>query len=1125
MGGKKVNSALKPSAFGVMVSQSVYGQAIANIYGTMRGSIQMIWSNDLRKGDSGKKAKKKHGPPTYVEGADWLIGSNPILSDLRGWFNNVYEGLNFVKWTGVAVDTGWDQASLTVPDSKLYCVLAVTVDVTLSGTFNDYGGPGAIPYSGTYELPLWNAWFGGPDLTNPSSIRRFPYSYFWAPHSGAVIDVSQVWANLVYLGNFHVYYAQLRDKGVAIARMRLHWENQLGNGSEYGLFPTQQIIYPYYAGVGSSDIDLGAVQIPPNLTLEIAGSYGSNPPYGDADYADIIEDIFKSGTLALETQLGEIQRGLNCCELPGMVQQNRVSVLEPSSPPVPFYRPNKAGAILIAGAIFRQIGGGSPGVPSISDLGGNTWTAIVSGDQYAVWKCPSANAYTGNVATFASSAGNQYDADCFIAEMDPDSDVIGTPATASGTGGSANVSITVTGPCFILGIAFITDRTVDLGTASAPHWDTAFEPSGGSFIDGGVRIFKRYVAGAGTYSFSVPVNPSDTWTAVAIPISSQDPVSYPKPLGDILDDTTMQLCRLQAKAYGLMGSLWMAAQQKASDYLADLYQAMNARPLWSGFKLKSVPMSEVSAVGNGAVYIAPTASGPVADLDADVDMIGEGSDSPLTVPRKPPVDRTDILQMQFPLRDNNYTDVTISEPEPSGIAFYGSRKASPKSLTCVQETAVARALLAVAVRRYVYLSNIPYKFKLHSIWQLLEPGALVTVTDNDLGIKKLPVILTAVDENEQFELECEAEPFRYGMNAPTELPITTTAPNITDVDAVPASVNPPIFFEGVPGLAGLAAQLFIAVSDSDPDYGGCVVSISTDGGASYQTVGEIIDSAITGILTADWPAHADPDSSDDLPVDLTESLGSLASYQTSDEDNFLYPCYVAGGNSPPAAPSLSQSSGGSLAAQACYVKLTYVDASGETLPSNESNLAVGANELLNVASPASATGMTGYNVYVGTSSGAETKQNSSPIAIGTPWVEPTSGLIAGAALPTLDTSATIPYELMTYAMATLTAANKYTLKATGAGNHLRRAVFGAPGSSGVDHAAGSRFVFLGPSQARPGILQMALAAKLIGVQIFFKFQAFNQFGGGLQDISAATVYSFTPTGLPGGIELVQINGS
>ncbi len=106
----------------------------------------------------------------------------------------------------------------------------------------------------------------------------------------------------------------------------------------------------------------------------------------------------------------------------------------------------------------------------------------------------------------------------------------------------------------------------------------------------------------------------------------------------------------------------------------------------------------------------------------------------------------------------------------------------------------------------------------------------------------------------------------------------------------------------------------------------------------------------------------------------------------------------------PAAPVLSQVAGGSLGATTYFAKTTYTTAGGETLASSEASLAVSANNLLQVASPGTATGATGYNVYASTATGTETRQNTAPIALGAAWTEPTTGLTAGAALPAANTS-------------------------------------------------------------------------------------------------------------------------
>jgi uncharacterized protein (TIGR02217 family) len=120
------------------------------------------------------------------------------------------------------------------------------------------------------------------------------------------------------------------------------------------------------------------------------------------------------------------------------------------------------------------------------------------------------------------------------------------------------------------------------------------------------------------------------------------------------------------------------------------------------------------------------------------------------------------------------------------------------------------------------------------------------------------------------------------------------------------------------------------------------------------------------------------------------------------------------GYSAPTSGALTQTSGGSLGVTTYYVKSTWITNSGETLPSAETNLAVSASHVLNVAAPGSApAGAIGWNVYVSNTSGgsgAETLQNGgTPIAVGTPWVEPISGLVTGAALPASNSTNWGPY--------------------------------------------------------------------------------------------------------------------
>lgn len=107
---------------------------------------------------------------------------------------------------------------------------------------------------------------------------------------------------------------------------------------------------------------------------------------------------------------------------------------------------------------------------------------------------------------------------------------------------------------------------------------------------------------------------------------------------------------------------------------------------------------------------------------------------------------------------------------------------------------------------------------------------------------------------------------------------------------------------------------------------------------------------------------------------------------------------------PATAPVTGSAAGGTLAATTYYVKLSAVTAAGESTLSPETTQAVAVNSLLTVTIPAPSGSILGYNVYVSTASGNETKQNAAVITAGGTWTEPVGGLIAGTAAPAVDNS-------------------------------------------------------------------------------------------------------------------------
>lgn len=190
-------------------------------------------------------------------------------------------------------------------------------------------------------------------------------------------------------------------------------------------------------------------------------------------------------------------------------------------------------------------------------------------------------------------------------------------------------------------------------------------------------------------------------------------------------------------------------------------------------------------------------------------------------------------------------------------------------------------------------------------------------------------------------------------------------------------------------------------------------------GASSYTAGAGDDGTLvspanaTGPL-AGWASASLPVS---LPAPATAGVG-WTMCGTSEGNKavvFNVPLLAA-----PAAPTLGTSNGGSLGARTEYYKITYINLAGETVGSTEASVAVGANQLAVVSSPGAVGNAVSYNVYAASSSGAETKQNASPIALGTNWTEPLGGMISGAVVPSTGTATSAYILAGDQSLATLT---------------------------------------------------------------------------------------------------------
>jgi hypothetical protein len=985
----KNQSSISPVAMGASVQSSVYGATIPKGWGRTKTNNQLIWMANIRQ-SSAKKSKKSNSPD-YVANVDFLLGHNPCMGLLQIWVNqNQYLLLDFAEYS---LSSGFlGDASIVVPDTRLYMVLGVTITIPYnfnyndsgSGnvTFDDYGGQGSVTLNGSYEIPLWNMAYNGPDPTYPSGARYAPWCYYWTQADGRTIYFPYAAFGLYPIGGWtiNVYYAQLptlqqilnnkiQQNGLnggkgggpfsPEASLNLNFEPTLGDGDEYtGTDSTsgnplsdEQILYPHYCGAGSEAFPMGATQTLPDVRPELLMAC---PVYstGDADFPDIAEDILKGFTQAgfgSDNPRSVVQSGLNCYSYPGCVQLLTSGQFDATFSPTPnawtYPLPNVAGDFLI---VIAYTGNGSAPI-TISDTAGNTWTALISGslsETFQVWYA-TAKAYNSNnrgttVTVGLSWYGEPGGQITLIEVAGVDAlDLQGSPPIVASASG-ASVEFTTTGaqgtPEYILALTHIQGSGIP---ATLPP-DTLYRTLRGvedehALIQSRISYFPQ------TFTYNSPLG-ADAVETIVFTFRCSQPPNYPQPLGnifgDIVDQPSMQVVRNQCRAAGLYGSLNLASQTKGSDVLGDLYEAMDAWAYWSGFTLKSLARSEVSAVGNGAVYNAPTASGPVINLlESD---FPSGKDAPVSISRKAQVNVPDILQVQHPNRTSQYNDVTIAEPCSASVALLGPRRASPKMMRMFQDPAISRMYLNIQSNKQNLLRN-EYSCSLKANYRLLEPGDLITIpisatmaTLPDQAVVPyipIPLRITQIDEDDKWGLKIKAEPFIYGCYAPIALSTTAQQGYVPATGGDPGDVNTPVFFEPVPRLAGGSTQpqLWIDVSGGQgqgsppviPDYGGCFVYISTDGGNSYnpaQGIGNstggvvggsneqfltnaIFGNGITGVVgwpaggddfAPNWPAAASPDTVNNLYLTLDAPGMELPPVSLADEDNFVYPCYVAG---------------------------------------------------------------------------------------------------------------------------------------------------------------------------------------------------------------------------------------
>jgi hypothetical protein len=341
------------------------------------------------------------------------------------------------------------------------------------------------------------------------------------------------------------------------------------------------------------------------------------------------------------------------------------------------------------------------------------------------------------------------------------------------------------------------------------------------------------------------------------------------------------------RATGMVISPLFDQQQDAASLLNQIVQDCNSEFVWSGASLTIVPYGDETITANGATYTAPSAG--LFSLDDD-DFLDTGSGDPVQCTRARPSDQMNSVKLEWLARGNYYNIEVVEAQNLAAIQLYGLRADQPRQSHYFCNLAAATMSATLTVQRQS-VRNV-YTFTLGWKYIVLDPMDIVEISDSYLGLFNQWVRIVSIEEDDTGNLKVTAEEYLGGAGGAPLYSYATGSPYIADYNTDPGSVNSPLIFEPPPGLTGGVPQVWIGASGG-ANWAGADVWLSTDD-ATYMRVGRITSPARQGVLTADLPGGSDPDATDTLSVDLTESNGALLSGTNADADAYQTLCYVDG---------------------------------------------------------------------------------------------------------------------------------------------------------------------------------------------------------------------------------------
>lgn len=275
---------------------------------------------------------------------------------------------------------------------------------------------------------------------------------------------------------------------------------------------------------------------------------------------------------------------------------------------------------------------------------------------------------------------------------------------------------------------------------------------------------------------------------------------------------------------------------KAQNVINDIAEITNSLVFWSTDRLKIVPLAD-KPIGDWS-----PANQIEYNLTAD-DLIPASDGQLILYKRKDSSETYNQATVEFINRANSYEKETVSFEVVADVQKNGLKPASKKSAHYLYTKARAQYYAEQLAMKRLYAKN-QYTFHLDWAFCRLEPGDLVTITDELCGLREQIVVITSVSEAADGQLEITAEGKPPGTYAPAKYNVHENERPFIDYNVPAPSVNDVAIIQ-TPGDVG-GNELYIGVN-SEPNWGGCSIWLS-DNNENYKRIGNISQQARMGRL-------------------------------------------------------------------------------------------------------------------------------------------------------------------------------------------------------------------------------------------------------------------------------------